>query len=55
MLCGAVSQKGYFPGFFVEKVIKISANVYKSNVLESVLKLHLNNYNINENKTSFNK
>ena len=39
MLCGAVSQKGNFPGYFVEKGIKISTNEYKSNVLESVLKL----------------
>ena len=40
MIWAAVSKKGKFPLVFVEKGIKINAEYYKSNILESVLKPH---------------
>lgn len=40
MVWGAISKKGKFPLFFVEKGVKINAKYYKEQVLESFLKVH---------------
>lgn len=51
MVWGAISKKGKFPLFFVEKGVKINAKYYKEQVLEPFLKVHGNRMYSNQHWT----